>query len=472
MVWMIGILLIGLGIVPLTANAQSTDKDLTGIWVGALDVNTIKLRLVFEVTRKEKGYTAILKSLDQGGQPIPCSEATLSEGNAHFGVAIVNGGFDGKLSADGNTLTGTWMQGGGSLPLTLTRSDAVPTIHRPQEPKPPYPYTSEDVTYPSLQAGVTLAGTLTLPKGTGPFPVALLITGSGPQNRDEEILGHKPFLVLSDYLTRHGIAVLRVDDRGIAKSTGNFATATSADFAEDVRGGVAYLKTRKEIDPKKIGLIGHSEGGFIAPMIASTSKDISFIVMMAGPGVPGNEIVLEQSALIAKSAGEPDSILTLNRNLMTKAFSIIKAEPDNAAARTKIESACEQEVKALPSDQQAAAKAINAEVDRQMGSLLSPWFRYFLTTDPRDFLRKVTCPTLAINGAKDMQVPPKQNLPEIQKALTAAGNTHFVVKELPGLNHLFQTCTTGAPSEYSTIEETIAPIALETIGDWIHSTVQ
>ena len=460
-------------VLPVAAQAQKAGgKDLVGIWQGALDVGAVKLRLIFEVAKKDNGYSSVLKSLDQGGEPIPCTGVTFADGKAKIEVGVIRGVFNGVMSADGATLTGTWNQAGSSFPLTVTRTDKAPEVRRPQEPKPPLPYTAEDVTYPSLQSGVTLAGTLTLPKGNGPFPVALMITGSGPQNRNEEILGHKPFLVIADYLTRHGIAVLRADDRGVGKSTGDFGAATSADFAQDVRGGVAYLKTRKEIAPAKIGLIGHSEGGLIAPLVAANSKDMAFIVLMAGTGVPGDQIMREQSALIARVSGAPESAITANQEMMTKAFAIIKAEPDNAAARKKLYAALEEAKAKMPENERKAMDAQKEAIEAQVALFTSPWFRYFMTYDPQTSLRKVSCPILALNGEKDLQVPPKQNLPAIEKAVKEGGKTQVTIKEFPNLNHLFQTSKTGSPTEYNTIEETIAPIALETMSDWILSVTK
>jgi pimeloyl-ACP methyl ester carboxylesterase len=282
----------------------------------------------------------------------------------------------------------------------------------------------------------------------------VLITGSGPQDRDESLLGHKPFLVLSDYLTRHGIVVLRADDRGTAKSTGNFATATTADFATDTEAGIAYLKTRPEVNPRKIGLIGHSEGGIIAPMIAARNPDVAFIVMMAGSGVPGDDILVAQVQAIAESSGKSHEdamkAATRQRELLT----LVETEKDETVLEAKMKEKLTGEVP-------------DAQIGAAIKTLTSPWFRYFMTYDPAIALRKVTCPVLAINGEKDTQVPPAQNLPAIRKALEQGGNKHFEVDELPGLNHLFQTAKTGSPSEYASIEETISPVALDKMSTWI-----
>jgi len=305
---------------------------------------------------------------------------------------------------------------------------------------------------------------LTLPYLKGPFPAALLISGSGAQDRDETALGHKPFLVLADYLTHRGIAILRVDDRGVGGSTGDFAQATSEDFAGDVLAGVEYLKSQKEIDPQKIGLIGHSEGGIIAPMVAAQSPpDVAFIVMMAGTGLNGEQVLYLQGALLARANGASEETIDKLGVLQERIYAVLKQEKDDDAAAEKL-----REIFA-----DAQLQLSKEEKEKMLfGSFVKvikiiPWYRYLLTFDPRPTLMTVKCPVLAINGEKDLQVPPKENLYAIEEALKTGGNKDYTVKELPGLNHLFQTAETGAVSEYAEIEETISPTALKVIGDWI-----
>ena len=300
----------------------------------------------------------------------------------------------------------------------------------------------------------------------------MLITGSGPQNRNEEIVGHRPFLVLSDYLTCQGIAVLRVDDRGIGGSTGNFSEATSKDFAGDVLSGVEYLKSRKEIDPNHVGLIGHSEGGLIAPIVAVNSSDVAFIVMMAGPGPTGEEILYLQGALIARAGGANNETIALNEALMKSMFSVVKEEQNNTIAGEKIRKLLNDEMANMSEEEKQHLGYSEANLDAQNQALLSPWMRFFLTYDPKPTLMKVKCPVLAINGEKDLQVPPDENLRAIDDVLKAGGNKDYTVKEMPGLNHLFQTAKTGSPTEYTKIEETISPAALELIGNWISEHTQ
>lgn len=326
--------------------------------------------------------------------------------------------------------------------------------HRPQNPVRPYPYKEEEVSFENKAAGITLAATLTIPQGKGPFPAVLLITGSGPNDRDETLMGHKPFLVLADYLTRKGIVVLRADKRGIAKSTGNYAIATMVDFVADADAAVAYLKTRAEVDPHRIGLIGHSEGGTVAPMSAARNSDVAFIVMMAGPSVPGDEGLPEQKILLSEAAGQSHEAAEKNAAEEREILALVERENDNAALEKQLRA-------------KWAAKLPEAQLEAQIKEITSPWFRQLIAYDPATALRKVTCPVLAINGEKDLQVSPKQNLPVIRRVLAEAGNKNYEVDELPGLNHLFQKAKTGAISEYDEIEETMSPVVLEKIASWI-----
>ena len=444
-------------------------KSLAGMWKGTLNTGAIELRLVLHLTQKADGtLSGTLDSPDQNVAGIALTKGLVKGDTVSLEIASISGVYEGKLSGAGDTISGDWMQGGASLPMTLTRTtQAALELERPQTPKKPYPYKEEEVTYENKAAKIKLAGTLTLPKGNGQFPVALLITGSGAQDRNESLLGHQPFLVLADYLTRQGIAVLRVDDRGIGGSTGDFTASTSEDFAGDVMSGVEYLKTRKEIDPKQIGLIGHSEGGLIAPAVASRSKDIAFIVLMAGPGLPGSDILTMQTRLITKASGVPDEAIAFNLKMQERMFAVAKSEKDNDKAIAKMKAEWTK-IKAGESEaRQKELDSIDATIEPQLRVLLAPWMRYFLAYDPRPALKQITCPILAINGELDLQVPPKEDLAEIEKALKAGGNKDYTMVLLPKLNHLFQTATNGNPQEYGKIKETIAPLALKTMGDWI-----
>ena len=439
-----------------TEHKPAKPSDIDGTWMGSLDTGAIKLRVVFHIVNTEDGLTATMDSPDQGAKDIPTTSVTRNGASLKIEAKSIGGIFEGTIAADLSSIDGKWTQGGGTLPLLLKRvkDQAELELKRPQNPVKPYPYREDEVTYDNREQNVTLAATFTIPQGTGPFPAVLLITGSGPQDRDESLLGHKPFLVLSDYLTRHGIAVLRADDRGVGKSTGVFAKATTADFATDTEAGVAYLKTRAEVDPHKIGLIGHSEGAVIAPMVAARNQDVAFIVMMAGTGVPGDQVLVAQGEAIqvasGKSAEEAAKDAAKEREMLT----LVETEKDQAVL--------EKELK-----EKLAGEVPEAQIGLQISEVTSPWFRYFLTYDPATALRKVTCPVLVLNGALDKQVLPSQNLPAIRKALEEAGNKHFEIDELPGLNHLFQKAKTGAPAEYAEIEETMSPVALDKMAGWI-----
>jgi len=414
-----------------------------------------------------------MDSPDQGANGIQVDTVVAEAGKVRFSVAVVTGGYEGTVAPGADSITGNWKQSGMSFPLTLKYvGKAAEAPKRPQEPKKPYPYDEEEVSYPNAEDGITLAGTLTKPKNGGPFPAVLLITGSGPQDRDETVFGHRPFLVLADYLTRRGIAVLRVDDRGMGESTGSRVRSTTRDFAGDVRAGVAYLLSRKEVRSDRIGLIGHSEGGIIAPMVASESNDVAFIVLMAGTGLPGEEILLKQTALITKAMGASDADVRAADSINRRIYDVVKSGRDSAATASELRSLV---IAAMErSDTTAAVSKEQRELmaNAQIAQVMSPWFRFFMTYDPRPALTRVKCPVLAINGEKDLQVPPEEDLREIETALRKGGNRDFLVKELPGLNHLFQTAEKGTPMEYAKSEETISPAALKLIGDWIEERVK
>jgi len=445
-----------------------SEISIEGIWEGKLKVPGIELRIAFKISKNPDGtLAATLDSPDQGATDIPVEEVIFIDNTLRLEVKSAGGVFEGKVSEDFLIIEGEWKQSGQTLPLTLKRVDKAVEIIRPQEPKKPYPYIEEEIVYENKEAGIKLAGTLTLPSKEGPFPVVLLITGSGPQDRNEMIFGHRPFLVLADCLTRQGIAVLRVDDRGVGKSTGDFPQATSEDFASDVLAGIEYLKARKEINPKQIGLIGHSEGGIIAPMMAVISLDVAFIVLMAGTGLTGEEISYLQGALVAKAMEASEEDIAKNRRFNEKIFSVIKEEKDKKNAEERLRQMFMEYWEKMSEEEKNRIGDPEEYLKAQLQNLLSPWFKFFLTYDPRPTLQKVKCPVLAINGEKDLQVPPKENLSVIEEALKAGGNKDYTIIEIPNLNHLFQTAQTGAPSEYAKIEETISPVALKIIGDWI-----
>ena len=447
------------------------EKKFTGLWEGKLKISTVSLRLVIKTFNNDDGSLgAFVDSPDQGSNNIPVTLITINDDSLKFSIQAIGASYAGGIIKDSALVRGTFKQGGLVLPLEFKKIEKLTEIKRPQEPKKPYPYNEEEVTFENKNANIALAGTFTYPNGNGKYPAVVLVTGSGPQDRDETLAGginHKPFLVLSDYLTRNGIAVLRYDDRGIAKSKGNFAAATTEDFTSDALAAVEYQKSRKEVNVKKIGIAGHSEGGLIAPMAAVNSDDVAYIILLAGPGLPGKDILLLQGRLISKASGGKDDEVETSMKFNEKIYDIILSEEDNSVADKKIKSAYEEFTNSLSPDKKKEAEDQKAVIEQSLRQLTSPWFRFFMKFDPRPVLQNVSVPLLALNGEKDLQVPPKENLDEIEKALKYAGNNKFKTVLLPGLNHLFQTAKTGSPAEYGTIEETFSPDAMKLIKDWI-----
>lgn len=445
-----------------------SQSELVGQWSGTLEVQGIQLRLVFNVSHTEKGYKTTLDSPDQGAKDIPIPNTVFENSKVKFEIPQTIE-FTGELK-DGK-IVGTFKQAKLNLPLTLKKkTSGEEIIKRPQEPQEPFPYHSEDITFKNEKANITLAGTLTLPNTSGKFPAVVLISGSGPQDRNSEILGHKPFLLWADYLTRNGIAVLRFDDRGFAKSEGSFSTATSYDFATDVASAVEYLKTRKEINSKQIGLIGHSEGGAIAPLVvASHPKDIDFIVLLAGSAIQGDQLLLLQQQLIARQSGASEEDIQQNFKKHTQIFELMNVIQDEVQLKTELS----QIISDYTSDDDIPQGMTKEEVVQgQLNIYISPWMLNFVRYNPASALEKVKCPVLAINGDKDLQVPSKENLAAIEKALKKGKNKNLTTIEYPNLNHLFQECETGLPTEYSTIEQTIFPKVLEDVTSWIKIQTQ
>lgn len=460
--------MLSLSVATWAAEPENGAESGVGIWEGTLDVGVAKLRLAFHFERDADGnWTGKMDSPDQGALGMKLDAVTWKDDAVETAMKAIGGTYKGKLEADGRTLTGEWSQAGRSWPLVLKRVDEVTKLERPEEPKPPYPYREEEVTFAGANDDVHLAGTLTLPEGDGPFPAAILISGSGQQDRNETIFNHKPFWVLADALTRRGIAVLRVDDRGVGGSTGEVATATSRDFADDVRAEIKFLQGHKEIDSWRIGLIGHSEGGLIAPLVAAESHDVAFLVLLAAPGVNGEQIIYRQGELIAKALGADEATIKRQRGLQETFFAIVREESEGPAMQAKLNKAIEQTYAELSDAERAQLGDQKAVLEQQVKLLQSPWFRYFLTYDPRPTLAKVKCPVLALNGEKDLQVDPQQNLPVLKEAFATSGNREVAIQELKGLNHLFQTCETGSLAEYGQLTETFAPSVLELIGDWV-----
>jgi uncharacterized protein len=441
-----------------------------GHWEGAIQTPGLELQVKVDLTAEGGAFHGTIDIPQQGAKGLPLAGVAVpagAEGAVRFSIQGIPGAptFDGTLS--GGEIQGTFSQGGRSFPFRLGRaalqSPAPPA--RPQEPKPPFPYLAEEVQYEAN--GVQLAGTLTLPRGEGPFPAVLLLTGSGAQNRDEEVFGHKPFLVIADHLTRAGIAVLRLDDRGVGGSTGSVPQSTTADFAADALAGVRFLKGHPHIAPGHVGLVGHSEGAIVASLAASRSRDVAFIVLLSGPGVPGSEVILDQMARIARAGGMPEAQIRAGVAEQTKLFDLMRSEKDPTRLKTQLRAFLRAQLAGGPEAGKAPGSDADQIVDLQIRELLSPWYRFFLTYDPRPALSQVKVPVLALSGELDLQAAPDLNLPEVAKALAAAKEEDVTIRRLPGLNHLLQHAKTGALSEYAASEETISPEVLDIMTRWI-----
>lgn len=444
--------------------STSSAQEITGDWYGQLAIQGTKLRINFHVSEKNGSYTTTMDSPDQGANGIPTTKTIVNNNVLEIILDNMKINFIGELKED--KIDGIFKQNGMEFPLMLTHNEIEKeSLIRPQEPKKPYSYKSEDVFFINSKANdIKLAGTLTLPNNIKNPAVAILISGSGPQNRNEELLGHKPFLVISDYLTKNGIAVLRFDDRGVADSEGTQKNATSADFATDVAAAVAYLKTRKDIDSNKIGLIGHSEGGFIAPMVIAKDKSIAFFVSLAGPGIDGAEVLITQTQKAFELAGASKDHVDFNNKMSKNIFDFVKTINDKQKLKETVKNYLLEVRKTAP--ESIANELTDNGINNQVKSITSAWMSYFIKTDPKQFLTKINCPVLALNGEKDFQVLPKLNLNGIKESLKH--NKDVTTIELESLNHLFQTCETGAFSEYSEIKETFAPKALKLMADWIN----
>ncbi|KAA8479973.1 hypothetical protein BDE36_3340 [Arcticibacter tournemirensis] len=453
----------------ILVNAGAQDLPPKTTWEGKLGA----IRLILRINEDSVSHkpTAVFDSPDQGALGLTVSKLHIAADSLEAFSSLIQGGFKGSFNADKSVLNGIWQQGGATIPLILKRTANREGPKRPQNPKPPFPYKAEDLIYSNKDKTIQYGATLTLPVSTSPSPVVILITGSGQEDRDETVFGHKPFLVIADHLSRNGIAVLRVDDRGVGKTTGDAKNATSEDFAQDVLAGIAYLKTRKEIDPARIGLIGHSEGGIIAPMVALRSKDVSFIVSLAGVGVTGKELIKRQVEHSYTRMGFDQEGVKRILDMMDVLIKLSDEYPDEAKLKSEFKPAFQKWLDQQPEDFLRKAGFKGPDADKAIGMMAnrtySPWMRYFFKYDPATTLTKVKIPVLAMNGEKDTQVSAKENLEGFRKYLTQAGNKDFKIALLPGLNHLFQTADTGEVGEYADIEETFAPEALKVMTDWI-----
>lgn len=444
-------------IIGLQLSYFAISQDIKGYWKGVLEFGQTKLPVNFNIAEVNDSLTATMDSPSQGAKGISVSAIVFENLKIKLSINAIGASYDGELRND--TIFGEFKQSGMSFLLNLWRTQAEIQDAKPQTPKPPYPYHIEDVQFKNIDAEINLAGTLTLPIDGSNFTAVVLVSGSGPQNRDEELLGHSPFLVLADYLTRNGVAVLRYDDRGVNKSGGNYKTATINDFATDAASAVVYLKTRNKINPKKIGVIGHSEGGSIAILLAGAPKsDLAFVVSMAGSAIRGDSLMCMQRYLIAKALNISDKQIAENEKLI----SLISCVIDTHSEEYILQNMDSLVTGILPDSlkQNVQAKAM---VRQGMQQMISHEVKSLLQFDPAEALANIKCPVLAINGEKDLQVHADANLENIKKLVKSS----VTVKKYPNLNHLFQHCVTGLPTEYGNIDETISPDVLQDIAEWI-----
>jgi uncharacterized protein len=457
-------------------------QDIAGSWAGPINVAAgINLHLVFNITHTGDTYSATFDSPDQKVFNIPCGKTTLTKDSVFIDIPRIRGNYKGAWNGK-DSISGSFSQGSRTMQLNVGRITTTQKAAlnegkvRPQTPKPPYGYYSEDVEYDNADKTLHYGATFTRPDGEGKYPAVIIITGSGPQDRDGTMMnGHKPYWVLADYLTKNGIAVLRVDDRGVGKSTlgPNPAALTTVDFSHDVENSLNYLESRPDVDKAHIGLVGHSEGGAIAPMVAARRSDVSFIVLWAGPGVTGAQIIAKQGVEAMQMQGLNAGTLVAFNDLNEHMLNMIATAPNVAVLDTSIATyyrqwKARQRQGTLDSLHYNSDAALQQElIPQENGLYKNAWMRFFLGYDPATALSKVKCPVLALNGAKDKQVDPQQNLAAIKEILTQSGNKDFKVVEIPNLNHLFQDANTGSWTEYESIDETVSPVAMKIISDWI-----
>lgn len=450
-------------------------QEPVGTWYGTLNIHGTQLPLVFHITKNGSEYSTTMDSPAQNAKDMPSDKTTFTNKTLTVEASNIGMKYTGTYLPDSNKINGTFEQGTVRTALVLSnkpeKAAIAKTQARPQDPKD-FPYKQEEVNFVNTAGGNSLAGTLTLPADGKASKIVILISGSGAQNRDEELtpFNHRPFLVLSDNLTRQGIGVLRYDDRGVGKSTGVFSQATTADFADDAEAAVKYILSRPDLKNMAIGLVGHSEGGMIAPIVASRNPNVKFIVLMAGPGIPIAQLYAQQIEDAMKLAGAPADKVAKKTATNLKVFTAMKDARDLPLqeAALKVELVLRKELDLLPFEELDRADKASI-VQQTLSNYKTPWFRYFIGFDPSIYLSKVKCPVLALNGTLDFQVACTANLAGIKAGLQKAGNKKFEIVPMEGLNHLFQKANTGAETEYGNIEETINPAALQKISSWIKS---
>lgn len=452
----------------LAGGFAKAQTGFTGIWEGKINAGA-EVRIIFQISYDAANKPVATMGVPGQGLRDVSTTVDIDGDSIHIGIAQFHSKYSGLLRGD--SITGTFHQGI-PLPLNLNKVTSVAEKVRPQTPVPPFPYKTEDLVYTNSDKSITYGATITIPPGKGPFPAAILLTGSGQQNRDEEILGHKPFAVIADHLTRKGIIVLRVDDRGMGQTTGDIFSATTRDFADDALVSLNYLLNRKEVDKSKVGLVGHSEGGMIAQLIAAERKDLSFIIMLAAPGEKTLKLMNDQNEAILTKAGLPVSYISAYLSLYNDILTTV-LETDNTQAFEKVKTVVDNWTAKTAANIVVATTGIKDDrsktefINRFVSQLGNPWFRYFLSYDPAPTVKNISAKVLAVNGSSDIQVLSKQNLAGIEGALKKSSSKSYEIKEFPGLNHLFQECKACTVAEYSELDQTISPALLEYISSWL-----
>jgi alpha/beta superfamily hydrolase len=444
-------------------------QDISGDWNGEAKRGEKLITFVFKIEKENSKYSSTMSVPTFRVSGIKPSTTTFIDEKLIIDGSNVGMNYKGIFNKESQQFEGTYKEGGLEMTLNLKKGAIkIEDLRRPQEPVKPYPYYEEDVVFKNIEAKVSLAGTLTLPNKNEKFPVVILISGSGPQDRDESFMGHKPFLVLADHLTKQGIGVLRFDDRGNGESTGDFGNATTEDFSKDVLSAITYLKTRNDVDIKNIGLIGHSEGGIIAPLVANNSKDVAFMVLLASTGISGTELSVMQSKTLRQFPVKDEIAYEKNTR---KAIAIVTSNKSDLEIKNELTTHYNAFIKPILRSLNVPEEKINLFIESQLKTSLKPWSRYFLQYNPADEIEKLQMPVLSLNGSKDTQVNAKINQEGIRNALIKGGNKDYEIIELENLNHFFQECETGNMDEYRKIEQTFSPTALREISNWIFKRI-
>lgn len=459
------------GLLFSSSTFAQVDRKIVGTWMGEIVSGSQSFRMVLHLKDDGGTLSCTLDSPDQGALGLPVKGATFANGLLKVDASNLSAAYEGKLLAGDSTVAGRWMQDGVAFPLNLSKQEKAVKLNRPQEPVAPFPYTVQQLTVDNAAGGAALSATLTIPKGAGTFAAVVLLSDTGPHNRDAEVMGHKPFWVMADFLARNGIASIRFDERGVGKSTGNFKAATTNDFASDALAAFRVLYANPKVNKKKVGLLGHGEGAVVAAMVAGAEPKAAFVTLLSGMGIVGEDILLKQARAIARASGMAESAAAEAEELNREMYSIVKTEPDNSQAITQLTDMAWTVANGQPSLSREERSAVVDNISKSFATLLLPWYRGFLVLNPATYLAKVRVPVLALSGAMDLEVSADENLKAIEAALREGGNATFKVLKIDDLNHLLQHCKTGLPNEYGVIEETISPDVLRLVKDWIKNEV-